>query len=313
MPLPEKQLITRIRRAASGSRRIRLGIGDDCAILRPPRGTELLVTTDLSVEGTHFRRDWHSAESVGHRCLARGLSDIAAMGGEPMAAFLSLALPKSLPQRWVDEFIAGFTRLGRQCACPLAGGDIAQSNSGIVADVIVVGSVLSDRAITRAAARAGQNIFVTGSLGRSAATLQQLYSGTKITARKTDPHFYPQPRLEVGRWLREQKLASSMIDLSDGLSIDLAHICEESGVRAVINESLLPIAHGASLEQALHGGEDYELLFTAKSSAKIPPTISGVPITEIGWIESGRSVFITDLKRKPRKLALRGWEHFRSR
>src|SRR5436190_24316623 len=136
VPSPEKTLIARIRKLAGTGKRaaITKGIGDDCAVLRLKRGQELLVTTDFSLEGTHFRREWHPADSVGHRCLARGLSDIAAMGGEPTAAFLSLALPSKLQQKWVDEFLRGLLRLAKRYKVTLAGGDIAESKSGIVAD-----------------------------------------------------------------------------------------------------------------------------------------------------------------------------------
>src|SRR4051812_21845669 len=146
MPLRESELINRIRQRASAKslakpKELRLGIGDDCAILRPRRGEEFVVTTDLSIEGTHFRRDWHPAESVGHRCLARGLSDIAAMGARPVAAFLSIALPGDLPQDWVDGFIDGFLELARRYDCALAGGDTSESQSGVIVDVMVIGSM----------------------------------------------------------------------------------------------------------------------------------------------------------------------------
>src|SRR5262245_660306 len=145
LPLSEKKLISRLKRAASGSsartplRVLVHGIGDDCSVLRVPAGHEVLVTTDFSLEGVHFRRDWDSAEAIGHRCLARGLSDIAAMGGEPLAAFLSLALPLALPQSWVDRFIAGLLKLARKFHVSLAGGDTAASPGGVLADIMVVG------------------------------------------------------------------------------------------------------------------------------------------------------------------------------
>lgn len=314
MPLHEKALIARIRRAAKsgGPGPVRLGIGDDTAVLRPKPGHELLVTTDFSLEGTHFRREWHSPESVGHRCLARGLSDIAAMGGEPLAAFLSLALPANLPQKWVDGFMRGFLALGRKHQTVLAGGDIAESRHAIVADVVVTGSVPAGLAITRSGARPGDIIHVTGALGGSAATLQRMFAGEKlnVASKAERKHFFPQPCLGAGRYLRERKLATAMIDLSDGLSTDLAHICEESGVGAVLNELLIPVARRASLEDALHGGEDYELLFTAKKSARIPIEIAGVPVAEIGWVTREKGIRITDVANRPRRLEIKGWEHF---
>lgn len=306
MPLPERELIRRIRKVSAGSRSISVGIGDDTAVLRPPRGHELLVTTDFCLEGVHFRRDWFSAEEIGQKCLTRGLSDIAAMGGEPLACFLSIALPKSLPQKWVDGFQRGFTRLGKRYDCPLAGGDIAQSPSGVLADVMVIGSVPRGKAILRSGASPGDVIYVTGALGGAAAGLQRRFSReTRHAKRETALH---DPRISVGTQLRA--IANSMVDLSDGLSVDLAHICEESGVGAVVNELLIPVARGAILDHALHGGEDYELLFTAPARKKVPIEIAGVPITEIGWIEKGSGVRITDMRNKPRELEQKGWQHF---
>jgi thiamine-monophosphate kinase len=328
--LPEKTLISRIRKlAGAGKNSIIKGIGDDSSILRPPAGHDLLVTTDFSLEGTHFRREWHPADSVGHRCLARGLSDIAAMGGEPIAAFLSLALPSELTQKWVDEFLRGFLALGKKYGVTLAGGDIAESRfgktSGILADIMVVGSAPRGRAILRSTARPDDIIYVTGALGGSAATLQELFAIQKSRKRISraqrvphsersegwERHFYPEPRLAVARYLREHRLATSMIDISDGLSTDLDHICEESEIGATLNQNLIPVACGANLELALHGGEDYELLFTARKSTKVPVEIAGIPITEIGWITREKKLLITDCKHAPKKLKARGWEHFR--
>src|SRR6266851_776131 len=176
LPLPERGLIARIRRRARPSPAVIAGIGDDCAILRIPETHEILLTTDFSLEGVHFRREWHPPESVGHRCLARGLSDIAAMGGDPVAAFLSLALPAKLPQRWVDRFFDGLLKLAAEFKVPLAGGDTSQSPTGILADIVVLGSVPKGKAILRSGARAGDRIYVTGELGGSAAELELLDS-----------------------------------------------------------------------------------------------------------------------------------------
>ncbi len=179
MPLSERKLIERIAQASRtgyGSKLIATGIGDDCAVLRVPEGHEMLVTTDFSLEGVHFRREWHPAETVGHRCLTRGLSDIASMGGEPLAAFLSLALPADLPQRWADQFVKGMLALARRFGITLAGGDTAQSPAGVLADISVVGSVPAGQAILRSGARPGDSIFVTGELGAPAALLEQMFA-----------------------------------------------------------------------------------------------------------------------------------------
>ena len=292
------------------------GIGDDCAVLRLAPDRQFLLTTDLSIEDVHFRRKWHPAESVGHRCLARGLSDIAAMGGEPLACFLSLGLPAKLPQAWVNRFFRGFERLAKRFRVPLAGGDTSEAPK-ITADIVVAGEVPAGQAVLRSGASPGDRIYVTGELGASAAALRRLFSGKRVRPATARAHFYPDPRLAAGQWLRRRKLATAMIDLSDGLSVDLGHICEESRVNASVSAASLPIAHEATLDQALHGGEDYELLFTAKPRAAVPKGIAGVKITEIGRIHPQKdypaAIRILDENGKARALKPRGWEHFRQR
>ena len=313
MPAKELELIQRIRQAATRSRgkAAALGIGDDCALLDVPRGHQVLVTTDFTLEGIHFRREWHPADSVGHRCLTRGLSDIAAMGGTPRAAFLSLALPSELPQRWVDEFMAGFLKLARRYSVTLAGGDTAQSPAGILADIIVVGTIPAGKAILRSGARVGDIIYVSGTLGASVATLQELRSGKKLRPSAHSRHFYPEPRVAIGNYLREKKLASAMIDTSDGLSTDLRHICDESSVGAVIRVAALPAVPGDDgLQFALHGGEDYELLFTAPPNRRIPRRIAGTSIARIGEITRGREIKLQAADGKSHPLKSGGWQHF---
>lgn len=313
--LPERKFIERLRQTAGNIHRSELArsIGDDCAVLRIPRGEELLVTTDMCVEEVHFRREWHSARSVGHRCLARGLSDIAAMGGAPVACFLSLGLPAKLPQAWVDQFLRGLLKLAARFKTPLAGGDTSSAEK-IVADIMVLGTVPAGQALLRSGARPGDKIYVTGSLGGSAAVLQKLYSGRKTRPGNGEHYFSPLPRLEIGAQLRKRKLATAMIDVSDGLSVDLAHICEESRVTAMIDEEAVPVAAGASLGLALHGGEDYELLFTAPAKTTMPRKLAGISITCIGEIRqrsSARShITIQDAQGRARPLKPGGWEHF---
>ena len=328
MPYPERQLIASIRRAAKlRSSALITGIGDDCAVLRIPRGHELLVTTDFSLEGVHFRREWHPATSVGHRCLTRGLSDIAAMGGQPLAAFLSLALPSDLDQSWADEFLKGLLALARRHKVPLAGGDIAQSPEGVLADITVLGSVPKGRAVLRSSARPGDLVYVTGSLGASAAVIEALYAGLQLhrpdaprlsrsdKVGTLDAHFYPQPQIAVGLYLRENRLATAMIDISDGLSTDLSHICEESRVGAVIDEAAIPLAKLTSpqvkLRHALHGGDDYQLLFTTRAKVRIPKRIVGVAITRIGEITRARKLIIQSADGSTRDLRPEGWQHFK--
>ena len=327
VPLPEKQLIAKLRLMAGSSSRgrprgscaILTGIGDDCAVLRLPPGQGCLVTTDFTLEGIHFRRDWHPPESVGHRCLARGLSDIAAMGGEPVAAFLSLAVPRDLPQAWVGRFARGLISLAERNGARLAGGDTAESPKGILADIIVMGSVPKGKAVLRSGARPGDRIYVSGELGGSAAAVVQMQvrPKKKLNPRDFRRHFYPEPRIELGRILRAKGIATAMIDTSDGLSTDLAHICEESGVGAEIHAAFIPRARvgkparEVDLDLALHGGEDYELLFTAPPGKRIPNQIAGVAITQIGQIMRGRRIFVENDKRVAFELEPGGWEHFR--
>lgn len=311
MPLSEKLLIQRIRRLATRGARRGQGIGDDCAVLELPRGQQVLVTTDFSLEEVHFRREWHPADSVGHRCLARGLSDIAAMGGMPLAAFLSLALPADLPQDWVDRFMAGFLKLAARFSLRLAGGDTAQSPDGVVADVVVLGFVPRGEAVLRSGARAGDFLYVTGSLGCSVASLNQLRKGKMLRPKSNPKHFYPEPRLAIGQFLREKRLASAMIDISDGLSTDLGHLCEESGTGVVVSAEALPAVPGNDgLTFALHGGDEYELLFTAHPNHRIPKQIANVPVTRIGEMVPGRQMKLAKPDGKMETLKPAGWEHF---
>jgi thiamine-monophosphate kinase len=319
LPLSEKLLISRFHRRSDRGRAqgVALGIGDDCAILQVPVGQQMLVTTDFSLERVHFRREWHPPEVVGHRFLTRGLSDIAAMGGLPIAAFLSLALPENLPQSWVDRFLKGFLKLADESHVTLAGGDTAQSPRGVLADIAVVGSVPKGKAILRSGARPGDRIYVTGTLGGAAATLKLLSSGRKLRPADFPQHFRPVPRLAVGRFLREKNLAAAMIDISDGLSTDLAHICEESSVGAKVAAAAIPRARigkparEVALAFALHGGDDYELLFTARPTRPIPPRIANVRITQIGEVTREKRLVLVKEGRPHEELRPRGWEHFR--
>lgn len=332
----ERQLIAMIasRQPNRGFASLRVGIGDDCAVLHPKPGHEIVVTTDLLLEGAHFRRDWHSPESAGHRCLARGLSDLAAMGATPLAAFLSMAVSTELtrPGRgkakksWLDRFLDGLLALAGEHGVPLAGGDTAQSpTSGVAADIVLLGQAPRGRALLRSTAKAGDAIYVTGALGGAAAELLALQHGQRVEAH---PQTFPQPRLAVGQRLLRGRLATAAIDISDGLSTDLDHLCEESGLAAVIEADKLPVhpLAGTAVERgwaasaealALHGGEDYELLFTAPAKARMPRRIAGVPVTRIGEMRkaAGRwpRMQLQSADGRAEVLLPRGWEHFKKR
>jgi thiamine-monophosphate kinase len=275
-------------------------------VLRPPAGHELLVTTDFSLEGVHFRLEWHPPESVGHRCLTRGLSDIAAMGGKPLAIFLSLALPGDLPQSWVERFMKGLLRLASQHGVALAGGDTAESPTGVLADIMVIGSVPRGKALLRSGAKPGDRIYVTGKLGLGGATVRRMYEGKRVRPSAAHSYFFPEPRLEVGQKLRG--VASAMIDISDGVSTDLSHICNESRVGAKVYASAAPVAKSATLDNALYGGDDYELLFT--SSKRVMKEIAGVTVTEIGEVVNRPGMWIQDERGRTTRLKAKGWEHF---
>jgi thiamine-monophosphate kinase len=327
----ELALIERVRaltRQLPSSHHLRLGIGDDCAILRAPAGHELLLTTDFSLEGRHFRRAWHSPQSIAHRTLARGLSDIAAMGGKPLAAFLSIALPKAVARDkpWLDGFLEGLLALASETGVSLAGGDTAESpGSEVLADIVLLGSAPTGRALTRSGAHPGDSIYCTGALGGAAAELAQLSKSPsrfrRATSQEDHPHLFPQPRLAVGMALLRRRLATACIDISDGLSTDLQHLCQASGVAAELDAALLPahpltasFAPAEQIAAILHGGEDYELLFTTRPTAKVPRSLAGVPITRIGRVlpyKKSRPSMTILAEGTRFELQPQGWEHLR--
>lgn len=301
MKLSEEAILKRIRHKAVVRRGsgLLVGIGDDCAVFRPSRAQEdLLFTTDLVVEGVHFGRESHSARAVGYKALARGLSDIAAMGGEPRFSLVSLALPDWADGAWVDGFYSGFLRLARRMGTALAGGDLARAPR-LACDVVVCGAVPQGGALLRDGARPGDGIYVSGWLGGSALGLDTRKG--KAWRR----HLRPEPRLPLGRFLRERLHASAAMDLSDGLSLDLYRLCLASAVSAEIEPP--PIYPGANLQQALDGGEDYELLFTVSPGVRVPARFGSLPLTQIGVIRRGRPgvVFLSG-----RRLAPLGYDHF---
>lgn len=274
----ELALIERIRRL-SGRTKLVLGIGDDCAIFRPRSGEDLLFTTDQMIEEVHFLRS-QSAASVGERALARSLSDIAAMGGSPRFCLVSLSVPRG-KIKWLDAFYRGLLRLARKTGTALAGGDLAHSEK-IYCDVMVCGSIERGKALRRDGARPGDSLFVSGRLGKS------------WTHRI-------QPRLALGRSL--VGLATSCMDLSDGLSLDLHRLCLASKVAAVVDR--IPVARKSTLDRALNGGEDYELLFTLPAGR---PTPRGT--MNIGKIARGAPGLVTF---EGRRLPPRGYDHFSNR
>lgn len=322
----ENELIDKIDRALGGrfgpSHEVSLGIGDDAALFRPQPGRELILTCDWFLEGRHFLQDKHPPDSVGWKCLARALSDVAAMGGVPRCFLLSLALPSSPPRRWLDGFLAGLRRASRRFACALVGGDATERNEVLI-NVTVVGEVETGRAMLRSGAHPGDLIYVSGNLGEAELGLQILRPSSGL-ANPKDPllrkHLYPEPRLELGQLLARKRLASAMMDLSDGLSSDLPRLCAASGVGARLETAKIPRARNADvarklgldpLDLALHGGDDYELLLTVPPQKANSLPNPGVTLTPIGSIVRGSKLLVCDERGRERPLAPGGWDPFR--
>jgi thiamine-monophosphate kinase len=324
----EDKLVARINgtlgRIPGTSSQVRLGMGDDAALFRPRAGHELILTCDWFLEGTHFLRESHPPDSVGWKCLARALSDIAAMGGTPRCFLLSLALPTSCTGRWLYQFLASLRRASRRFHCALAGGDTTRREK-ILVNVTAVGEVRVAHSIQRRGARPGDLIYVSGRLGEAEWGLRQLKSGAKPATLKNPAlkkHLYPEPRLALGQWLGGKRLPTAMMDLSDGLSTDLPRLCAVSGVGARLDGASLPVvqlpikAQNAAVDPlrlALHGGDDYELLFTVrpKQARLLPHSFHGLPITPIGVIASKKQIVLLDKNGRQRPLEAAGWDPFR--
>jgi thiamine-monophosphate kinase len=279
----ERRLIEIIRRVARGAPGVRVGIGDDCAVLEPTAGSLLLATTDLLIEDVHFRRRWATPMDIGWKSLAVNVSDIAAMGGRPRWGLIALACPEDVTLEEAEAFYAGVQALATEHDVAIVGGDTSSSPRGWVINVTLLGEAIR-APLLRSTARPGDLIAVTGSLGRSAAGLALLEASPAPTgvagdarAEVTVAHLRPRPRTREGQWLGEAGGVTSMIDLSDGLATDLGHLCEESGVGARVELARIPV--GPSVREvarmlgrdgvhwATGGGEDYELLLTCAPEA----------------------------------------------
>ncbi|MGH9448917.1 MAG: thiamine-phosphate kinase [Terriglobia bacterium] len=314
------------RRSGRKAAGMLVGIGDDAGLIRPKAGRELILTTDLSIEGVHFSTRLHPPEAVGHRALARSLSDIAAMGGAPRFALVALTLSRRTDRLWLEKFYGGIFRLARRFGVMLLGGDTATKpgrTGGIAADVVVVGDVARGRALLRSGARPGDAVFVAGTLGLAALGLRALRSKLKNPAAALRAHLYPEPQCALGQFLAEERVASAAMDLSDGLSLDLARLAAASGVGGCLWRDAIPTvkpgamsaARGVTpLSLALNGGEDYKLLFTVpqRSLPRVPAIFDGVRLHRIGEIcASARGISLIGNNGKPRALAAAGYDHFR--
>ena len=297
--LGERALIRRIRDRFKGE------IGDDAAILEFPPGHSIVYCSDLVAENTHFIRDLHPPDSVGYKVVAVNVSDVGAMGGIPMHFVVSLAAPGDLDLGWVDGFYDGIARACSDFGVSLAGGD-SSSSERIFADVSMIGRVPVGGAVRRSGAQVGDGIYITGELGASIEGLEQLRKGN-VTSPAAQRHLYPAPRHTIGAAVSGR--AHAMIDVSDGLSTDLTHIVEESNVSGRIYSNRIPRAAGATGLQALHGGEEYELIIVAP---ELPAVVNDVALTQIGEIISSATdhqVFLIDGARES-VLKPQGWQHF---
>lgn len=312
----ESEIISRIKRRARSRDDILIGIGDDAAVLKNTSETDLLACCDLMVEGVHFQLDWTTPRMLGRKALAVNLSDIAAMGGVPKFAMISISLPSHCSAEFVDELFGGIAEMADEHGVSIVGGDTSSSRDSLFIDVSVIGECASGKAIARRGAKTGDKVYVSGSLGASALGLSLLKDGRRLEDLKVRSdakqqaiikHLSPEPRLKLGRAIGKAGLATSMIDISDGLSTDLWHILDESHAGALIHAEAVPVATCVlSLAQetqgidplrlALDGGEDYELLFTARPESEkqliaLSETL-GTMITAIGEIVGDTRVSI---------------------
>lgn len=312
--------------AAARASGLLLGIGDDAAIFRCAAKMEWVSTCDAFLEGVHFLPQITPADSVGFKSLARAASDLAAMGADPRFFLLTLALPASRTGRWLDEFLRGMARAARELDLRLIGGDTTQYPK-VAITITVLGAVRSDLAVTRSGARPGDLVYVSGRLGGAQLGLEVLRRGlgkSPLYRPFLRPHLYPRIRLELGSWLARHRMASSMMDISDGLSTDLSRLCRASKVGARIATDRIPCVQIPQspalarlkldpLQMALHGGDDYELLFT------VPPAKVGQlkkapgfkDLIEIGMISSNRQTLLVDPRGEAKPLSSHGWDPFR--
>lgn len=313
MPPTELEIIRKIEKLAGRIRRswVQLGIGDDAAVVKAPAGHQILLTTDQVIEKTHFTKETHPPGALGHKILARGLSDIAAMGGQPLCCLLSLQMPGWATGAWLSAFLSGLLRLSKNSDAPLVGGDVARGRL-LAAVITVVGSAPAGEILTRGGARPGDIVYVSGRLGGSAAGLEKLLrrpAGDPVPRdRAVRRHLWPEPRLSLGRHLRKLGATAAM-DLSDGLAMDLARLTKASGAGAEIDAARIPLFPGASLKQALHGGEEYELLFTLPPGLQPPASFEKIPLTPIGRIRRKPGVELRSAS-GVEKLKPRGFQHF---
>lgn len=327
-PTSEHALVHRIIRAIGHSpvaRPLPLDLRDDAAVFAVDSQNQSVISSDWFLEGIHFLPSIHPPDSVGFKALARAASDLAAMGAAPRFFLMALALPHSRRGAWLDRMLAGMKRASRRFRLELAGGDTTRYSS-LAINITVIGTVKPGRAISRANARCGDLLYVSGALGGAQLGLELLLAGTSRASPRAKsllrPHLYPEPRLALGQWLASKKLASAMIDLSDGLSTDLHNLCRASGVGARVRRAAIPCVNLPPrlrkqdldpLRLALHGGDDYELLFTVphRFAHRIPARRHGLPLHCVGEITKSKRILMLHDDGHTTPLAPSGWDPFK--
>jgi len=310
--LGERALIARITARLAIPSWVIVGPGDDAAVIAPVRGELDVLTTDALVDGVHFDRRFVPPEATGHRALAVNLSDLAAMGAEPRAALLSFAMPRDLEVSEVDRMLDGMLNLAAAYRVAVIGGNLTGTPGPLTIDVTAIGSVRPRRVLTRAGARPGDEVFVTGRLGGAAVGLRALKQGAD--AAGVEQYLRPQPRVRAGMILGRTRTASSCMDLSDGLADGLRQVAEASNVGMEVDAAAIPLAEGASLDDALSGGDDYELLFTVppRNRGRFRGARSGfadLPVSRLGVVTKTRDLILRDngdIRPLPQ-----GYEHLR--
>jgi thiamine-monophosphate kinase len=312
--LGEHALIQRIRAHLPPSPEfVIIGIGDDAAVVAPERNSLEVLTTDCLVEGVHFDRTFVGAADVGHKALAVNLSDLAAMGAAPRVALLSLVLPPAFPVEGVDALIDGMSELAARARISIVGGNIARSPGPLIVDVTVTGSVHRRRVLRRSGARAGDDLYVTGALGGAALGLRRLRESPANAGVDVDRYRRPEPRTRFGLMLGRNRAARACIDLSDGLADGVRQLAQASGLGAIVEGDALPLVAGATLRDALAGGEDYELLFAVSPRTRsrlkhAQRMVKGLAVTRIGRLTSDRAMLLSRNGSSEELPA--GFEHF---
>src|SRR5271155_4261090 len=328
----ERQLVEKIARALSSSKpghaRLRLGIGDDAAVVSTGGHAQWVLSCDTFLEDVHFCMQTHPPDSVGYKALARASSDLAAMGATPRYFLLTLALPSARTGPWLDAFLKGMASAARELGITAIGGDTTRSRTVFIS-ITVLGEIAPGRALTRSGARPGYIIYVSGNLGRAHLgwdLVRRAHARNRQLRALVQPHLYPKIRIELGSWLARTRIATSAMDLPDGLSTDLARLCAASQVGAKIYASKVPsaaISPAAArhlgkpkldpLQLALHGGEDYELLFTIlpRQEKKLRRAPGASTLTAIGEITRNRQVLLVAPDGNASPLHSQGWDPFR--